>query len=376
MQSWITLGLAVACGFSAVSAAPAVADGFGESEIALVKKNAQTISTHSWELGTLAEALTELESPRLSVFSAHSIPPPAHLKPGEASDVLNLAANIVANKTPSSGPLIDGDGAAGDPASLGAAVLLRNWTREDLSDLSFAQAATGQLKYLLDVVPRVESGPAKGAISQRDPNEPVQLWADYVYMVPPFIAYYGALEGGDNGKANLAEAYNQCRTYRAALFDGNTTTTGGTGNAWAAAGMMRVLTTIANSPFNNAMQKEQSDLKAWINEIFTGAWACQKDKGELYNYIDQDSSFPDSSSTALLAATTFRYISLTQDYTHIVPATRALGWVRKNVDKDGWLLNTVDPESFSTPSGTGTHSPEGQSFVLLLHSAWKAFHGL
>jgi hypothetical protein len=46
---------------------------------------------HSWELGTLAEALTEYESPHLSVFAPRSIPPPAHLKKGEAKDVLSIA---------------------------------------------------------------------------------------------------------------------------------------------------------------------------------------------------------------------------------------------------------------------------------------------
>ena len=43
--------------------------------------------------------------------------------------------------------------------------------------------------------------------------------ADYVYMAPPFIAYYGALQGGTNGSNLLQEAYDQCRLYRAALFD-------------------------------------------------------------------------------------------------------------------------------------------------------------
>ena len=46
---------------------------------------------HSWELGTLAEALTEYEWPHLSVFAPRSIPPPAHLRKGEAKDVLSIA---------------------------------------------------------------------------------------------------------------------------------------------------------------------------------------------------------------------------------------------------------------------------------------------
>lgn len=45
------------------------------------------------------------------------------------------------------------------------------------------------------------------------------LRADFVYMAPPFIAYYGALEGGENGTALMQEAYDQCRLYRNYLLD-------------------------------------------------------------------------------------------------------------------------------------------------------------
>ena len=43
--------------------------------------------------------------------------------------------------------------------------------------------------------------------------------ADFVYMAPPFIAYFGALQGGDGGQALLQIAYDQIRLYRDALFD-------------------------------------------------------------------------------------------------------------------------------------------------------------
>jgi hypothetical protein len=50
---------------------------------------------HSWELGTLAEALTELEWPQLGVFAPGSIPPPTRLNKGEAKDVLSIAERCV-----------------------------------------------------------------------------------------------------------------------------------------------------------------------------------------------------------------------------------------------------------------------------------------
>jgi len=59
--------------------------------LSLVRENAINISTHSWEIGTLAEALTELEWPRLAVFAPGSIPPPTHLRKSTAADVLSIA---------------------------------------------------------------------------------------------------------------------------------------------------------------------------------------------------------------------------------------------------------------------------------------------
>ena len=94
------------------------------------------------------------------------------------------------------------------------------------------------------------------------------------------------------------------------------------------------------------------------------------------NVIDDPTTFPDSSSTALLAASTYRLAAITLDFTYIPAANRAHSLVKENVNSDGWLLDTVDPETFFTASPPGTYSPEGQAFVLLLHSAWRDFKAL
>jgi hypothetical protein len=52
---------------------------------------------------------------------------------------------------------------------------------------------------------------------------------------------------------------------------------------------------------------------------------------------------------------------------------QALSLVWQSIDQNGWLLNVVDPLSFTQPLQAGAHSPEGQSFVLLLAAAWAAF---
>jgi len=205
-------------------------------------------------------------------------------------------------------------------------------------------------------------------------------------MAPPFIAYFGALQSDGGGLALLQIAYDQIRLYRDALFDsdvslwrhivlGSSEDSGhwATGNGWAAAGIMRVLATIVRSNFASQMQSQQSDLAHWVDEILTGVWRYQQENGTLLNYVDQSGSFADSSSTALLAATTFRYSTLTGDTKHDPAAMEALDLVFASLDNEGWLLNTVDPNAWTSRSQPGAHSPEGQSFVLLLAAAWVDF---
>lgn len=93
--------------------------------------------------------------------------------------VLQIAYDVVRTRSNVSVPQpivnVPG-GAAGDPASIGQAVLLANWTGapEPFAGVdgavTYARAATEQLQYTLTVVPRT----ADGAISHR--IEQVQLW--------------------------------------------------------------------------------------------------------------------------------------------------------------------------------------------------------
>jgi len=205
-------------------------------------------------------------------------------------------------------------------------------------------------------------------------------------MAPPFIAYFGALQNDGGGQALLQIAYDQIRLYRDALFDVNVSLWRhivlgsqqdpghwATGNGWAAAGAMRVLATIKGSSFSSQMQSQQNNLTQWVDEILTGVWQYQQSNGTLLNYVDQPNSFADSSSTALLAATSFRYSVFTSNSKHDAAAIRAMDLVFNSVNEGGWLLNTVDPETVVSRSQDGTHSPEGQSFVLLLAAAWAGY---
>lgn len=112
----------------------------------------------------------EFDYPDLAVFSTDAFPPPANPYP---SSVNVLASRTVDNKPADIAPLMR-DGSAGDPASIGIAVLVANATVIARNKTRYSQAAQSQLQYLLASTPRTSDG----AISHR--ADKVQLWSDFV----------------------------------------------------------------------------------------------------------------------------------------------------------------------------------------------------
>lgn len=126
-------------------------------------------------MGTRAETLLEIDFGSMSVFSSDYLTP---TPPSAATldPVISIGRQAVNSMTNNQ---FVADGSAGDPPSIGVAVLLAN--RTNAPGANWATAATRQLTDLLTNTPRSVSG----AISHR--KEYVQLWSDYVYMVPPFL---------------------------------------------------------------------------------------------------------------------------------------------------------------------------------------------
>ncbi|KAH9172576.1 glycoside hydrolase family 105 protein [Lactarius sanguifluus] len=396
------------------------AQGLTNNQINTVKQLLAEGATHSWELGVRTQALLELSTPSFSVLTPSVLLPPPS-SPGSSlndtlADVFTVARNAVAALPPpptngTGQPLVLGDGSAGDPASIGIAVLIANWT--GLGGENYAAAATAQLEYLFG--PRVPKT-KNGAISHRVSE--VQLWSDSVYMVPPFLAYYGITTGN---QSMLQEAYNQVKLYRSYLSDklagglwrhivlganGKDPGHWSTGNAWAAAGMLRVLGTLKSSSFSQDFSGQIQDLGDWVAEIHSAMYPHLQANGLFKNYADRNTTdnFDDASSSALLAATVYRLALLTGNETFITKAeltraalfgtsatppgrlpvitsTQSAPWPLSTVPSstgpapgsaqkvsnaftdtphftvDGWLAPVVNPLKFAVK---GAQSPEGQ----------------
>ncbi|RDB22323.1 hypothetical protein Hypma_010490 [Hypsizygus marmoreus] len=361
----------------------------------------------SWELGTRAQAILSLNVTAYSVLSPSKPLPPSSSVPSEVSTslepVLEIARTVVAGRGASNGNItgpqaLIRDGSAADPASIGVAVLLANWTGQGGED--YAGAAKDQLDFLLLEVPRTSDG----AISHR--VEQVQLWSDFVYMVPPFLAYYGVTT---QNRTLLVQAHDQIKLYRSYLRDTkannlwkhvllgvNGTDEGhwSTGNGWAAAGMLRVLGTIQNSQYAKTMKNEQKDLAAWIKEIHGGMYPHLDSDTNLFpNYasraVDARGNFLDASSTALMASTVYRLSLLWGEHSHLPmaersrkalssPSATSTGPTNSNSNSStaellhlsnaGWLTPVVNPHSYGVQ---GSESPEGQAFVVEMQAAWR-----
>lgn len=203
-----------------VLAGNACAQNLTADQLSAVKDRLAQGAKQSWELGTRAQALTELDSPAFSVLSTNVTVPPSKSAPNSLDEVLDIAKSAVSSQPSSAGgpqPFY-ANSAAGDPPSIGVSVLLANWTGQGRGDnLDYAGAANDQLQYLLTTVPRTSDG----AISHR--VEQVQLWSDFVAMVPPFLSYYGVVTGN---QTLVEEGYNQIKLYRNYLHDS------GAGGLW------------------------------------------------------------------------------------------------------------------------------------------------
>lgn len=219
-------------------------------------------------------------------------------------------------------------------------------------------------------------------------------------MAPPALAYWAVQT---NNVTLLDEAIHQCILYRDVLGvpsnqsgnsspwdaaelwqhiigppDGNNDNgIWSTGNAWAAAGMARVLATAKNSELKED-DLELERLRDSFQGILDGAIAldtAEPDQPLLRNYLNDTTWFAELAGTTLLAATAYRVFQLEPDrfgQKYVTWADEKREAVEAMIGSDGLLAPVVNPLNWfdRTPS---TKSPEAQSFAILMFSAHRDF---
>ncbi|KAH9477596.1 Unsaturated rhamnogalacturonyl hydrolase YesR [Psilocybe cubensis] len=378
--------------------------------VSAVLERAVSLPSHSWEFGTASEALLELFDAPYSVFGANPFPVPL-LNPESTRSLVYAKEKIVIGIPPNG--LSDGDGAVGDPASLGVSAVLLGQT-----DVTYTAAAKAEIDYLLSGAPRWPNG----AISHRADHP--ELWADFIYMAPPFMAYYGV---ATNNASILREAVEQCLLYPQVLRANTTTDVAtppsshpasasglwthifgpfsdpgiwSTGNGWAAAGMMRVLAALVKAPpslffvpysasssnLPDAAWRRQaiSSLVTEIRKILDGAMRMQMDQGLLLNYLDDPTWFGEISGSTLLASVAYRLSthSALLGASALSPSvsSRYIQWAENirltlgnnaHITSNGTATPAINPLDWNDRTPFTSGSPEGNNFVILLYSAWR-----
>ena len=131
-------------------------------DIKAVLSLAISLPSHSWEFGTASEALLELYEPQYAVFGADPFPVPT-ISPSQSVSLGYAQEKIVIGS--GANGLSDGDGAVGDPASLGVSAILLGMTEK-----KYFSAAKKEVEFILGEAPRWWNG----AISQR--VQYAELW--------------------------------------------------------------------------------------------------------------------------------------------------------------------------------------------------------
>ncbi|KAI0969351.1 hypothetical protein F4678DRAFT_440133 [Xylaria arbuscula] len=347
--------------------------------ISKVISQGQLLATHSWEFGAFSESLLEWYNPELSVFGESPFPD-GKIPVVQVEQVQSLSyaqPHIWTNST----TLIDGDGAAGDPASLAVSAILIGQTQPP-----FLSAAQRQIQHLLNDVPRWPNG----AISHRE--DYAELWADFIYMVPPALAYWAIQEANHT---LLRVAIEQCLLYRDVLAVPQGSNAAGlwhhiigpqnqdlgiwsTGNAWAAAGMSRVFATAKRSPWVDVLTSDLDSLTVAIRDILDAAISLDTSEPEeplLRNYLNDTTWFGELSGTTLLTATAYRMAKLKPETfgdKYVAWANEKRQEIVQRINEDGLLSPVINPLNWNdrTPA---TASPEAQSFGVLMFAAYRDY---
>ncbi|KAF9049365.1 hypothetical protein BDZ89DRAFT_1089091 [Hymenopellis radicata] len=344
-------------------------------DIKAVANESVQLPSHSWEYGAASMALLELYNPELTVFAAAPFPVPT-VAPETVFAMTKGLDWIVLGEGVNG--LSDGDGATGDPASLGVIAWLIGKTRSE-----YADASTGEVVYLTEEAPRWTNGSGAGAISQR--ADVAELWADFMYMAPPFLAYYAADTSNDT---LLYESYKQSEYYRAVLQDtaiADQSFNGvwhhiigpqsqdlglwSTGNGWAAGGMTRILATIMHAPMaalSDWRETAISDLTAWIKEIVDGVMGSVLEDGMVHNYMDIDGSIEEG---PMIANVIYRMAVLQpQAFGSKYVQVDSAG--NPHVTAEGIITPTVNPLNWFDLAPFTAGSPEGNAFAVMIETSF------
>jgi unsaturated rhamnogalacturonyl hydrolase len=316
---------------------------YNESLLKRVKLAALAMQRYSWEQGTLAQALLEIN---------------------DVETVIMLAKEAAYRQTDDGRCASIGDlHAVTDPCSVGEALI---FACNETGDSMLENALTKLLHWALVGAPRNEDG----IIYHLDNKK--QFWVDSFYMLPPFLAKAGYYQ----------EALKQCDGYWKALFSPQSSLLShiwddenkrflrkdfwGVGNGWAAAGMARVIDLLPV-----AFESNRQELIVRVKLLIDGMLAHQCENGLYHDVLDDSNTFIETNAPQMTAYTIYRGVTsgyLEPAYLDI--ANRIRKAVIGKVDQYGLIQDVCGAPNFNAPGVAA----EGQAFFILMESARCSCH--
>lgn len=258
--------------------------------------------------------------------------------------------------------LVGGEIAVSDPAANGE-VCYRAYQRT--GDPFFLEGAQRMLAYLLQTAPRTADGIiCHNTVSFHEGYSASQLWADGLYMVPPFFAVMGRTEeAADQIRGYIRHLYDE----PAGLFFHIADTESGrfvrkkhwaTGNGWALMGLARVIEEAEEQGCSHI----RTELAAVLGHVLDAMLKWQRPDGRFHDILDEPDSFIDGTSALMMAAAVFRgilhgYVS----GTYYDRAEKAWASVREGIDGMGLVRGVCGCPDFVSE---GTSAEAQAAFIM------------
>jgi unsaturated rhamnogalacturonyl hydrolase len=233
---------------------------------------------------------------------------------------------------------------------------------EALNDTELKSAAERMLKFLFETAPRTAEGFIHHSYHGRE------LWADSIYMAPPFLAYAGyPVEGYRQAMGIIERLWLPGESLFAYRWNEETRTIShpnpwGLANAHALSGMAKLISHLPES-----MASEINDLRDQARRHLEGCMRHLNDDYLFHNIITDRSTFMETSLAMRVADTIFKGVAagwIERDLLEFAQDIRKA--VHGHVDENGFVRGVPGPPSYSFPG----RSAEGQAFFLMMEASF------
>lgn len=248
-------------------------------------------------------------------------------------------------------------GAVTDPLANGEGV---EYAYRVTKDAALKNACCKCKKWALETAPRNSEG-----IVYHTKDKP-QIWADSMYMLPPYLASIGEYnEAVKQMKGYFRVLYHEKAGLLSHMWDDGTKqfireAFWGVGNGWALAGLARVIDLLPKS-----MQTERNELIMMAKSLINGLLPYLRQDGLFHDVVDDRTTFIETNLSQMFSYTLYRGMRsewLPQSYLELAERLRKAA--EGCVDEFGLVQGVCGAPSFDKPGV----APEGQAFFLMMEN--------